>query len=175
MAPVRHGPLNNFIMKTPENKRILPVPLFVLLLAMGMAPRAVSQEAAPKTDISAKTHIPKEAFPKGNLINMVHGWGGMTVAINEPKAGTDFTPLLKGLKDDLCQVPHWGYLEKGRIRVVDFHKNTETITAGEVFYMAPGHTIIVEEDARMIDFSPDREMKELNAFVQEKVAQMRKN
>ncbi len=64
--------------------------------------------------VTGEIHISKDNFPKGNIINMVNGWGGMTVAINEPMAGTDFTPILKGLKDDLCQVPHWGYLEKAK-------------------------------------------------------------
>jgi hypothetical protein len=58
--------------------------------------------------------ISKADFPKGNIINMVGGWGGLAVAINEVPAGTDYSPVLVGLKDDLCQVPHWGYLEKGR-------------------------------------------------------------
>jgi len=169
---IGHDPSKLSIMKTQKNWTNALAPTFVLLLALCMANRVVSQEVAPTA--THKTHISKEAFPKGNLINMVHGWGGMTVAINEPKAGTDFTPLLKGLKDNLCQVPHWGYLEKGKIQVVDFHKNTEIIKAGEVFYMAPGHTLIVEEDARIIDFSPEREMKELNEFVLKKIAQMQK-
>lgn len=162
-------------MKTQESRTVAFVPTFILLLALSMVSNANSQEVAlAKDPQQVKTHIPKDSFPKGNPINMVHGWGGMTVAINEPKAGTDFTPILKGLKDDLCQVPHWGYLEKGKIRVIDYHKNTETIKAGEVFYMAPGHTVIVDEDARIIDFSPEREMRELNAFVLQKLAKASK-
>ena len=163
-------------MKIEANKTNPIFPAILLLLALCLTSESNSQEMAPSTEIIKGTvHIPKETFPKGNVLNLVHGWGGMTVAINEPKAGTDFTPILKGLKDDLCQVPHWGYLEKGRIRVFDIHKNSQTIKAGAVFYLAPGHTIIVDEDARMIDFSPEKEMKELNAFVQNKIAQMQKN
>lgn len=69
-------------------------------------------------------------------------------------------------------MPHWGYLEKGKIRIVNSDKNTTTVLAGEVFYMPPGHTVIVDEDARIIDFSPEKEMKELNEFVLNKIAQM---
>ncbi|WP_020532589.1 hypothetical protein [Flexithrix dorotheae] len=123
-------------------------------------------------EVKGEKHISKANFPKGNVINMVNGWGGMTVGINEFKAGTDFTPMLQGLKENLCQVPHWGYLEKGKIRVIDSDKASVTIEAGEVFYMPPGHTLIIDEDARIIDFSPEKEMKELNEFVLNKIAQM---
>ena len=44
---------------------------------------------------------------------MIHGWGGMTVDMNAAPAGTDFTPLLEGLENDHCQVPHWGYVIEG--------------------------------------------------------------
>lgn len=30
-------------------------------------------------------------------------------------AGADIAPLLQGLEDDLCQAPHWGYLEHGQV------------------------------------------------------------
>lgn len=147
----------------------------ILVLTVLTGQTMTSQEVILQTnEVEGETHISKDNFPKGNIINMVNGWGGMTVAINEPKAGTDFTPILKGLKDDLCQVPHWGYLEKGKIRVVNSDKNTKTVLVGEVFYMPPGHTLIVDEDARIIDFSPEKEMKELNEFIINKVAQMQK-
>ena len=144
-----------------------------LIGAAFIAQNSKAQELVLKPNsVKGETHILKDDFPTGNLINMVEGWGGMTVAINEPKAGTDFTPILKGLKDNLCQVPHWGYLEKGKVRVIDTKNKTEVITAGEVFYMPPGHTLIVDEDARIIDFSPEKEMNELNDFILDKVAEM---
>lgn len=106
-------------------------------------------------------HISKEDFPKDNTVNLLQGWGTMVVGINEPPAGTDYTPLLKGQKDDLCQVPHWGYLEKGKLKVVHIDGLEGEIGAGEVFYMPPGHTVMVLEDARIIDFSPEKPMMKL--------------
>jgi hypothetical protein len=111
-------------------------------------------------------------FPKGNIINMVDKWGGLALVINELPAGTDFAPLLKGLKDDLCQVPHWGYLEKGKIRVIDKFGKEVAIEAGGVFYMPPGHNVIVDGDAGIIDFSPAEQMKDLNTHEVQKVAEM---
>jgi hypothetical protein len=160
-------------MKSSKNKKRYWIIVTTFALTSLTGQKMTSQEVVLRTnEVKGETHISKEDFPKGNIINMVNGWGGMTVAINEPKAGTDFSPILKGLKDDLCQVPHWGYLEKGKIRIINSDKKTITVLAGEVFYMPPGHTLIVDEDARIIDFSPEKEMSELNTFVVNKVAEM---
>jgi hypothetical protein len=121
---------------------------------------------------STPLKVSKNDFPKGNVINMIDGWGGLAVVINEVPAGTDFSPLLVGLEDDLCQVPHWGYLEKGKIRIIDKSKKEIVVEAGGVFYMPPGHTVIVDEDARIIDFSPEDQMKDLTKHVLNKVAEM---
>src|SRR5437588_1627861 len=42
----------------------------------------------------------------------------------------DGTPLMKGLPDDMCQCPHWGYVLAGRVtfRFADRH---ETYEAGD--------------------------------------------
>lgn len=115
------------------------------------------------------THISKSDFPKGNMVNLVKGWGGMAVAINEVPAGTDFAPLLKGQKDDLCQVPHWGYMEKGKLQAEYKNRPSEIISAGEVFYMPPGHTVKVLDDARLIDFSPEEAMMALMIDIENKM------
>jgi hypothetical protein len=44
------------------------------------------------------------------------------------------------------------------------------LKAGDVFYMAPGHKAVVEEDLKLIDFSPEKEMKELINHVEKKLA-----
>ena len=121
----------------------------------------LNSEKSKNTAVTKTVHVSKEDFPKGNVINLLIGWGDMAVAINEPPAGSDFTPLLKSQKDGLCQVPHWGYLEKGAVKVIHKDKSSEIIKSGEVFYMPPGHTVIVIEDSRLIDFSPEKPMADL--------------
>ena len=37
-------------------------------------------------------------------------WGDVLVRHIDLPPGVDFTPLFKGLPDDLCQCPHWGYV-----------------------------------------------------------------
>ena len=80
----------------------------------------------------------------------------MNVAYEAWPAGTDPTELFRGLPDDRCQCPHWGYLIKGRFRV-KYADREEVVNAGEVYYMSPGHIPIIEEDAEIVEFSPKGE------------------
>jgi quercetin dioxygenase-like cupin family protein len=72
-------------------------------------------------------------------------------------AGTDFAPLLQGLKDDLCQAPHWGYIVKGALTVTYKDGEKEDVQSGDLFYWPPGHTVKVNEDAEFVLFSPQHE------------------
>ena len=72
-------------------------------------------------------------------------------------AGTDIAPLLKGLENDLCQSPHWGYLIDGEITVRFADGRDETVSGGDLFYWPPGHTVKVGKDAEVILFSPQAE------------------
>lgn len=57
-----------------------------LVLTFLTAQMVTAQKVILQTnEVKGETHISKDDFPKGNIINMVNGWGGMTVAINEPK------------------------------------------------------------------------------------------
>jgi hypothetical protein len=80
-------------------------------------------------------------------------WGGWRSMMVSLLAGTDLTPLLKGLPNDLCPCPHWGYMVSGRIRL-SYLDSTEYLTAGDLFYLPPGHTAFVEEDCLFVEFSP---------------------
>ncbi|WP_093799424.1 hypothetical protein [Streptomyces sp. Wb2n-11] len=86
--------------------------------------------------------------------------GGMTVAFARFPKGTDMGPLAKGLPDDLCQCPHWGYLSKGRLRMRT-KDGEEIYEAGQAFYWAPGHVPEALEDCEYLDFSPTEEFNEV--------------
>jgi hypothetical protein len=62
-------------------------------------------------------------------------------------------PLFKGLPDDRCQCPHWGYVLKGRMRI-RYPDHEEIIEAGDAYYMVPGHLPFIEEDTEVVEFSP---------------------
>ena len=82
-------------------------------------------------------------------------WGGITVAFEKAHAGQDASSMLKGLPDDRCQAPHWGYLFSGRI-IVDYGDRQETIEGGQAYYVAPGHKLIVRDRLRGARVHPDR-------------------
>jgi hypothetical protein len=102
------------------------------------------------------------------LGNLPVTWAGMTVAYHEDPAGTDFRPLLKGLPDDKCPCPHWGYIVKGSVHIRYTDGTEEVIKAGEAFYIPPGHTAWTDEDVALIEFSPEKEYKEVMEHIQKK-------
>lgn len=112
---------------------------------------------------------PVENLPTAHeaLAEMVRGteWGGMTSAYMQYPAGLDFSPMLQGLERDHCQCPHWGFLIEGVIRVSYQDGTEETVRAGEIYYWPPGHTILVEEAVRMVEFSPSDQMSQVLAHV----------
>lgn len=67
--------------------------------------------------------------------------------------GTDMRPALTGLPDGLCACPHWGYMLKGRLKMVT-KDGEEIYEAGQAFYWPPGHAPVALEDCEYVDFSP---------------------
>jgi hypothetical protein len=119
-------------------------------------------------------HISIDSFPTNMMVNHLEDWGGMTVAVNSLPNGTDFAPLLTGLKNNSCQVPHWGYIIKGVVRLQYDNGKEVVLKAGDLFYMSPGHKAKVEEDLKMLDFSPQEEFKELVVHLEKKAAELKK-
>ncbi len=80
-------------------------------------------------------------------------WGGMIAELSSFPAGTDATAIFKGLPDDMCQSPHWGYVLKGRLRV-RYKDREEVIEGGDAYYLEPGHVAIYDEATEVVEFSP---------------------
>lgn len=121
--------------------------------------------------------ISKEAIPvkmesPGTVMRSLPGYGGMTVAFNEMPAGTDIGPLLEGLEHNSCQCPHWGYVVEGAVLIKYDDGTEEKLNAGDVFYLPPGHTAVVEKDLKMIDFSPEAELKLVMDHIEKKLAEL---
>src|SRR3954466_15637792 len=116
-----------------------------------------------------KEDIPVTMQAPGTTMRALRGYGGMTVAFNEIPAGTDFTPLLQGLKNDSCHCPHWGYMLSGELLVKYDDGVEELLTPGDVFYLPPGHTAIVQKDMKFLDFSPEKELKEVMDHISQKL------
>jgi len=90
-------------------------------------------------------------------------WGGQRVAVLSLPVGVDVAPLFQGLPNDMCPAPHWGYIIKGRVRVVYADAPDEILQAGDVFYLPPGHIPVVEEDLEFFEVSPPAEMDDVLA------------
>jgi AraC-like ligand binding domain len=70
----------------------------------------------------------------------------------------DATPLMKGLPDDRCQCPHWGYVLSGRV-TFRFADREEVVEAGDAFYLEPGHVPVSHEPGtELVQFSPSEEL-----------------
>jgi hypothetical protein len=68
-------------------------------------------------------------------------------------ADADLEEFFKGLPDDKCQAPHWGYVVTGK---VTFKTATgeETFETGDAYYVPPGHTPVLYTGTEIIEFSP---------------------
>jgi hypothetical protein len=118
-----------------------------------------------------KEEIPVTMEAPDTTMRALSGLGGMTVAFNEIPAGTDFSPLLQGLKNNSCHCPHWGYLVEGELLVKYDNGTAESLIAGDVFYLPPGHTAIVIKDLKILDFSPEKELNEVMNHIAKKMAE----
>src|SRR3954468_6189232 len=90
---------------------------------------------------------------------------GYTVNFVTFHVDIDATPLLKGLPDDRCQCPHWGYVVSGK---VTFHygDRDEVFEAGDAFYTPPGHAPVKHQPGtELVMFSPTDELRETEAVM----------
>ena len=66
---------------------------------------------------------------------------------------SDPAPLYRGLPDDRCQSPHWGYVFSGKI-VFRYADHDETYAEGDAFYATPGHVPLCFAGTELLEFSP---------------------
>ncbi|HKJ89491.1 MAG TPA: cupin domain-containing protein [Oceanipulchritudo sp.] len=110
-----------------------------------------------KTEIPLRINLPGAVARQQTGFGDATGYGPIAGEFFAMAKGTDLAPLLKGLENDLCQSPHWGYQLKGEVIVTYSDGKEETVSEGDLFYWPPGHTVRVSEDAEIILFSPQNE------------------
>jgi hypothetical protein len=110
-------------------------------------------------------------FQSGAAISRDVEWGDMNLAFEAFPKGTDTTPLFKGLPNDACSCPHWGYLFKGKMRI-KFADHEEVLCGGEAYYLAPGHNVIAEEDCEILEYSPKGEYQKTMEVAERNMAVM---
>ena len=110
-----------------------------------------------KAEVPVRLSVPGATARQTGEFGDAAGFGKMAGEYFSLAAGTDIAPLLRGLEEDLCQAPHWGYLLQGEVTVTYADQSQETVRGGDLFYWPPGHTVKVAQDAEVILFSPQDE------------------
>jgi hypothetical protein len=107
-----------------------------------------------KRELPIKIDVPGAVARQGVGFGDPSGFGAFGGEYFSLGADTDIAPLLKGLEDDACQAPHWGYMLSGEVVVTYTDGAHENCCANELFYWPPGHSVRVVDDAEVILFSP---------------------
>lgn len=96
---------------------------------------------------------------------------GYTVNFTTLHQEEDLAPLLKGLPDDRCQCPHWGYVFKGTL-TWRFADHEEVYEAGDAYYAPPGHTPVASAGSEFLSFSPTDELQVTMAAIMKNMQAM---
>ncbi len=110
-----------------------------------------------KTDIPAKIDVPGALARQAVDFGDASECGSLSAEYFSLGAGTDIAPLLKGLDDDACQAPHWGFMASGEVVITYTDGEEESCVEDDLFYWRPGHSVRVVRDADVILFSPQVE------------------
>jgi mannose-6-phosphate isomerase-like protein (cupin superfamily) len=98
---------------------------------------------------------------------------GYTINFVSFNQDIDATPLLKGMPDDRCQCPHWGYVTKGRL-TFRFADHEEVFEAGDAFYLPPGHVPLADAGSEYVQFSPAEELREVSETIVRNMTEMQR-
>ena len=101
----------------------------------------------------------------GPVVDRSEQLDGYTVNFTSFPEDIDATPLLKGLPDDRCQCPHWGYAIEGKV-TFRYADREEVFEAGDAFYTPPGHVPVKHEPGtEVVMFSPAEELSKTEAVM----------
>jgi hypothetical protein len=110
----------------------------------------------------------------GPVVDAADEIEGYAINFVEFRQDIDATPLLRGLPDERCQCPHWGYVVKGRI-TMRFADREEVYEAGDAFYAPPGHVPIRHEPGtQLVQFSPAHDLRHTEAVMAKNMQAMRR-
>ena len=96
---------------------------------------------------------------------------GTTIQFLTFREDVDASPLMRGLPDDRCNCPHWGYVFKGKV-IFDLGDREEVYEAGDAFHLAPGHIPRAEPGTEYLQFSPAEELRVVSEQMQKNFAAM---
>ena len=96
---------------------------------------------------------------------------GYTVNFVRFAVDVDSTPMLKGLPDDRCPSPHWGYVFKGKVTYT-FADHEEVHEAGDAFYVPGGHLQRADAGTELVQFSPASELRVVSETIARNMRRM---
>ena len=91
--------------------------------------------------------------------------GEYTVVFESYRVDSDGAPFFRGLPDDRCQSPHWGYVISGAL-TLRYADHEETYVAGDSYYAPPGHLPLVTAGTSIVEFSPSADLEATMAVVE---------
>ena len=118
--------------------------------------------------------VSKDSAPQrqeaGPVVDLRDELDGYTVTFTSLVEDIDATPFMKGLPDDRCQCPHWGYVFKGKVKFTYADGHSETYEAGDAYYVPPGHTPVMYAGNEIVEFSPADELAKTMEVVMRNMA-----
>jgi hypothetical protein len=79
--------------------------------------------------------------------------GDLHFAFESCAAGSDIDGLISIFPDQACPVEHWGIVYRGKVRVEYTDGTEETFSAGDTFYVQPGHRPYMLEDTELLQLT----------------------
>lgn len=108
----------------------------------------------PKVSKETASHVEQMPGFEGRYEQL----GEYTVGFERFDEDIDAAPLFRGLPDDRCQSPHWGYVVSGQV-TFRYDDRDEVYETGDAYYAPPGHIPVVEAGTEVIEFSPTEEYR----------------
>jgi hypothetical protein len=125
---------------------------------MGQMPKVSRESAENVADMGA-------AEDRGDELD------GYAVNFVTIRQDADLAPMLRGLPDDKCQCPHWGYVFSGALtwRYAD---HEEVCEAGDAYYAPPGHSPSATAGSEFLQISPAAELRVVEAAIKKNMQAM---
>jgi hypothetical protein len=97
--------------------------------------------------------------------------GGYSVDFLSFDIEMDGTEIVRGLANDMCQCPHWGYVFSGTLTFRDAD-GQETFGPGEAFYVGPGHIPVFGAGLEYVQFSPTEQQHIVSEHIVNRLQQL---
>jgi hypothetical protein len=133
---------------------------------------SISQQATNRAPLKVSRDSASQRQDAGPVVDLREELDGYTASFTSLLVDIDATPFMKGLVDDRCQVPHWGYVFKGKM-TARYADRDEEYEAGDAFYISPGHIPVANEPGtEFLWFSPSEELRTAEAVMMKNMQAM---